>query len=122
MVFPSYSFYISTFHLVRSSSSGMISFFSGNYALFQSYEQLFFFYQESSSREAAKDDFDDETLDINAKSAVVFVITASSFLVLLYFFMSSWFVWLLIVMFCIGGVEVMTITLHVYFDNCAKLG
>ncbi|KAG7013864.1 Signal peptide peptidase-like 2 [Cucurbita argyrosperma subsp. argyrosperma] len=61
--------------------------------------------KESSSREAGKDDFDDETLDINAKSAVVFVITASSFLVLLYFFMSSWFVWLLIVMFCIGGVE-----------------
>ncbi|CAK9313748.1 unnamed protein product [Citrullus colocynthis] len=61
--------------------------------------------KESSNRGAAKDDFDNETLDINVKSAVVFVITASSFLVLLYFFMSSWFVWLLIVMFCIGGVE-----------------
>lgn len=61
--------------------------------------------KESSNGGAGKDDFDDETLDINVKSAVVFVITASSFLVLLYFFMSSWFVWLLIVMFCIGGVE-----------------
>ena len=65
---------------------------------------------------------EDETLDINVKSAIVFVITASSFLVLLYFFMSSWFVWLLIVMFCIGGVEVMTLLLHVDFEICAKLG
>ncbi|TYK01648.1 signal peptide peptidase-like 5 isoform X2 [Cucumis melo var. makuwa] len=62
--------------------------------------------KESSNPGGAKDDSEDETLDINVKSAIVFVITASSFLVLLYFFMSSWFVWLLIVMFCIGGVEV----------------
>ncbi|XP_011656474.1 signal peptide peptidase-like 5 isoform X2 [Cucumis sativus] len=61
--------------------------------------------KESSNPGAAKDDSENETLDINVKSAIVFVITASSFLVLLYFFMSSWFVWLLIVMFCIGGVE-----------------
>uniref|UniRef100_A0A9I9DZ28 PA domain-containing protein n=1 Tax=Cucumis melo TaxID=3656 RepID=A0A9I9DZ28_CUCME len=61
--------------------------------------------KESSNPGGAKDDSEDETLDINVKSAIVFVITASSFLVLLYFFMSSWFVWLLIVMFCIGGVE-----------------
>ncbi|XP_039010059.1 signal peptide peptidase-like 3 isoform X2 [Hibiscus syriacus] len=46
-----------------------------------------------------------EILDISVKGAVVFVITASTFLVLLYFFMSAWFVWLLIVLFCIGGVQ-----------------
>lgn len=39
-------------------------------------------------------------------SAVTFVITASVFLLLLYFFMSSSFVWVLIILFCIGGVQV----------------
>ncbi|XXG41453.1 hypothetical protein AAC387_Pa01g1904 [Persea americana] len=52
-----------------------------------------------------KDDSEKEVLDINAKGAIIFVITASAFLLLLYFFMSSWFVWLLIVLFCIGGIE-----------------
>ncbi|MBA0702811.1 hypothetical protein Goari_022435, partial [Gossypium aridum] len=52
------------------------------------------------------DDDDKEILDISVKGAIVFVITASTFLVLLYFFMSAWFVWLLIVLFCIGGVQV----------------
>ncbi|TYJ42788.1 hypothetical protein E1A91_A03G110900v1 [Gossypium mustelinum] len=51
------------------------------------------------------DDDDKEILDISVKGAVVFVITASTFLVLLYLFMSAWFVWLLIVLFCIGGVQ-----------------
>ena len=83
---------------------------------------MFSFHQESSNPGAAKDDSENETLDINVKSAIVFVITASSFLVLLYFFMSSWFVWLLIVMFCIGGVEVTTLLLHVHFEICTKLG
>ncbi|XP_077250447.1 SIGNAL PEPTIDE PEPTIDASE-LIKE 3 isoform X2 [Tasmannia lanceolata] len=52
-----------------------------------------------------KDDLEKEILDINVMGAVVFIITASIFLVLLYFFMSSWFVWLLIILFCIGGTE-----------------
>ncbi|VFQ92308.1 unnamed protein product [Cuscuta campestris] len=59
---------------------------------------------KESAAGAAKDD-GDEILSINAKSAIFFVISASTFLVLLYLFMSSWFVWVLIVLFCIGGVE-----------------
>ncbi|EYU32730.1 hypothetical protein ABFS82_14G040000 [Erythranthe guttata] len=66
-------------------------------------------YNELSPKEsdaaAAKQEEDKEILHINTKSAVVFVITASTFLLLLYFFMSSWFVWVLIVLFCIGGIE-----------------
>ncbi|KAF2322258.1 hypothetical protein GH714_009605 [Hevea brasiliensis] len=65
-------------------------------------------YNELSPKEnasTAKDDSEQEFIDINAKSAVVFVLTASTFLVLLFFFMSSWFVWLLIILFCLGGVE-----------------
>ncbi|KAG5231935.1 signal peptide peptidase [Salix suchowensis] len=63
-------------------------------------------------------------LDIDVKSAVVFVITASAFLLLLYFFMSSWFVWLLIVLFCIGGIEGMhncitTVILRIC-KNCGR--
>nr|AFK41165.1 unknown [Lotus japonicus] len=38
-------------------------------------------------------------------SAVVFIISASVTLVLLFFFMSSWFIWVLVVLFCIAGVE-----------------
>ncbi|KAL5997259.1 hypothetical protein ACLOJK_008189 [Asimina triloba] len=54
-----------------------------------------------------KDDLEKEIVDINAKGAIIFVVMASAFLILLYFFMSSWFIWLLIVLFCIGGIEVM---------------
>ncbi|XP_050205938.1 signal peptide peptidase-like 3 [Mercurialis annua] len=60
--------------------------------------------KETSSASELKND-EKEYLDINAMSAVFFVLTASTFLVLLYFFMSSWFVWLLIILFCLGGVE-----------------
>lgn len=44
-------------------------------------------------------------VDITTSSAVLFVVIASCFLVLLYKFMSNWFVELLVVLFCIGGVE-----------------
>ncbi|KAG6788316.1 hypothetical protein POTOM_004380 [Populus tomentosa] len=44
-------------------------------------------------------------LDINTASAVLFVVIASCFLVLLYELMSYWFIELLVVLFCIGGVD-----------------
>ncbi|GMJ00323.1 SIGNAL PEPTIDE PEPTIDASE-LIKE 2 [Hibiscus trionum] len=44
-------------------------------------------------------------VDINITSAVLFVVVASCFLVMLYKLMSYWFVELLVVLFCIGGVE-----------------
>uniref|UniRef100_A0A5B7AA64 Putative signal peptide peptidase-like 2 n=1 Tax=Davidia involucrata TaxID=16924 RepID=A0A5B7AA64_DAVIN len=44
-------------------------------------------------------------VDINTTSAVLFVVVASCFLVILYKLMSFWFVELLVVLFCIGGVE-----------------
>ncbi|XP_047982144.1 signal peptide peptidase-like 5 isoform X4 [Salvia hispanica] len=48
---------------------------------------------------------DDGILHITMASAVIFVVSASTFLLLLYFFMSASFVWVLIVLFCVGGVE-----------------
>ncbi|KAK1411534.1 hypothetical protein QVD17_38084 [Tagetes erecta] len=51
------------------------------------------------------DDEENEIIEMSTTSAVVFVISASTFLVLLYFFMSSWFIWVLIVFFCLGAVE-----------------
>lgn len=45
-------------------------------------------------------------VDINTTSAILFVVIASCFLIVLYKLMSSWFVELLVVLFCIGGVEV----------------
>ncbi|XP_074264195.1 signal peptide peptidase-like 3 [Silene latifolia] len=64
-------------------------------------------YNELSPKESStnEDNSEKDILDINVVGAVVFVIAASAFLLLLYFFMSSWFVKVLIVMFCIGGVE-----------------
>lgn len=44
-------------------------------------------------------------VDINMTSAVLFVVIASGFLILLYKFMSTWFIDILVVLFCIGGVE-----------------
>lgn len=44
-------------------------------------------------------------VDINTTSAVLFVVIASCFLVMLYELMSFWFIEVLVVLFCIGGVE-----------------
>ncbi|XP_048445796.1 signal peptide peptidase-like 2 [Pyrus x bretschneideri] len=44
-------------------------------------------------------------VDISTTSAVLLVVIASCSLVILYKLMSSWFVVLLVVLFCIGGVE-----------------
>lgn len=45
-------------------------------------------------------------VDINVVSAVLFLVLASAFLVLLYYLMSKWFLLILVIIFCIGGVEV----------------
>lgn len=58
-----------------------------------------------------REDSEKEILEINAKGAIIFVIAASAFLMLLFYFMSSWFVWLLIVLFCIGATEGMHVCL-----------
>ncbi|KAF3780330.1 Signal peptide peptidase-like 2 [Nymphaea thermarum] len=68
----------------------------------ESYDQLT--RKESlSSVATTKDDTEEEALDISVKGAVIFILAASAFLLVLFFFMSAWFVWLLYVMFCIGG-------------------
>ncbi|CAL4993481.1 unnamed protein product [Urochloa decumbens] len=54
---------------------------------------------------------DKEIFEISAKGAIVFIIIASVFLLLLFYFMSSWFIWVLIVLFCIGGIEGMHVCL-----------
>ncbi|KAH0638211.1 hypothetical protein KY289_038126 [Solanum tuberosum] len=71
-----------------------------------------------------KEEDDSEILHITAWTAIGFVISASTFLVLLYFFMSTWFVWLLILLFCIGGIEglhncIVTLILS-KFRGCGK--
>ncbi|EFJ28538.1 hypothetical protein SELMODRAFT_93092 [Selaginella moellendorffii] len=44
-------------------------------------------------------------LYVTVTSAVLFAVFASVFLILVYFFMSKWFLTLLVVIFCFGGVE-----------------
>ncbi|CAH8330379.1 unnamed protein product [Eruca vesicaria subsp. sativa] len=53
-------------------------------------------------------DGDRGVVEINTLSAICFLFLASAFLVVLYKLMSYWFVELLVVVFCIGGVEVPT--------------
>ncbi|KAI0526856.1 hypothetical protein KFK09_002448 [Dendrobium nobile] len=52
-------------------------------------------------------------VDINTISAILFVVIASGFLVMLYKLMSTWFVEILVVLFCIGGVEGISLILTV---------
>ncbi|GJN40139.1 hypothetical protein PR202_gb29314 [Eleusine coracana subsp. coracana] len=63
---------------------------------------------------------DKEIFEISAKGAIVFIIVASVFLLLLFYFMSSWFVWVLIVLFCIGGIEGMHACLVTLFSRIFK--
>ncbi|CAI9101871.1 OLC1v1000014C1 [Oldenlandia corymbosa var. corymbosa] len=44
-------------------------------------------------------------VDISTTSAILFVLVASCFLIMLYKLMSFWFIEVLVVLFCIGGVE-----------------
>lgn len=53
-------------------------------------------------------------VDINTTSAVFFVVIASCFLVMLYKLMSYWFIEVLVVLFCIGGIEVLCQLLHMF--------
>lgn len=80
--------------------------------------------KESQNAAAARGGSDKQVVNINLKAAVIFIISASTFLVLLFFFMSSWFLWLLIVLFCIAGIEGMhncitTLTLRKW-ENCGE--
>ncbi|CAN6462563.1 unnamed protein product [Victoria cruziana] len=68
----------------------------------ESYDQLT--RKESQTSVATtKDDTVEEALDISVKGAVIFILSASAFLLVLFFIMSAWLVWLLYIMFCIGG-------------------
>lgn len=83
-------------------------------------------YNELSPKEssnAAKEETEKEIISINTKSAIIFVISASTFLVLLYLFMSTWFVWVLIVLFCLGAVEGMhSCIVSLVLSKCKNCG
>ncbi|KAL5711596.1 Signal peptide peptidase-like 3 [Ranunculus cassubicifolius] len=79
--------------------------------------------KDSSVAGREKNESDDEIIDISAKGAILFVIVASTFLVLLYFFMSSWVIWILMVLFCIGGSQGMhTCVVALILRVCRKCG
>ncbi|XP_038984290.1 signal peptide peptidase-like 2 isoform X5 [Phoenix dactylifera] len=60
---------------------------------------------QTNAEISRKEDSEKEFVELSTTGAIVFVVAASTFLVLLFFFMSSWFIWLLIVLFCIGSTE-----------------
>ncbi|KAK2375272.1 signal peptide peptidase [Trifolium repens] len=57
------------------------------------------------SLRSSKDEGVSGIVNMNAKAAVLFVLVASCFLFMLYKLMLSWFLELLVVLFCIGGIE-----------------
>ncbi|KAL8541176.1 hypothetical protein ACS0TY_002442 [Phlomoides rotata] len=65
-------------------------------------------------------------VDITTTSAFFFVVIASCFLIMLYKFMSYWFIEILVVVFCLGGVEGLRICLVAllscfrWFEHAAK--
>ncbi|XP_019094317.1 PREDICTED: signal peptide peptidase-like 5 [Camelina sativa] len=84
-------------------------------------------YDELSPKKSSNDDAtkaaEDETLDISATGAVIFVISASTFLILLFFFMSAWFILILTIFFCIGGMQGMhNIITTLIKRRCNKCG
>nr|AAM14939.1 unknown protein [Arabidopsis thaliana]AAM15159.1 unknown protein [Arabidopsis thaliana] len=78
--------------------------------------------KDVSSAGTRKDDPEKEILDISVTGAVFFIVTASIFLLLLFYFMSSWFVWVLTIFFCIGGMQGMhNIIMAVILRKCRHL-
>ncbi|RDX95778.1 Signal peptide peptidase-like 2 [Mucuna pruriens] len=63
-------------------------------------------------------------VNMNVKAAVLFVVFASCFLFMLYKLMSSWFIEVLVVLFCIGGMEglqtCLVAVLSRWFKNAAE--
>ncbi|XP_019190430.1 PREDICTED: signal peptide peptidase-like 4 isoform X2 [Ipomoea nil] len=65
-------------------------------------------------------------VEINILSAILFVVIASCFLIMLYKLMSFWFIEVLVVLFCIGGVEglqtclVTLLSCFRWFENAAE--
>lgn len=57
-------------------------------------------------------DTNKDVVDINVVSACLFMVLASVFLLVLYYFMSQWFLILLVILFCIGGFEVLCLFLN----------
>lgn len=51
-------------------------------------------------------------MELQTKTALVFVVTSSCVLLFLFFFSSIWSAWLMVVLFCIGGLQVVQITLN----------
>ncbi|KAL4621994.1 hypothetical protein ACB092_06G265100 [Castanea dentata] len=56
------------------------------------------------------------SVDISTTAAILFVVIASCFLVMLYKLMSTWFIEILVVLFCIGGVEGLQTCLVAFFS------
>lgn len=54
---------------------------------------------------ASKAAMEKDVVQISTKAAAFFILVSSLFLMLLYFFMSQWIIWILIVLFCIGGIQ-----------------
>ncbi|KAG5043100.1 hypothetical protein JHK87_007015 [Glycine soja] len=57
-------------------------------------------------------------VNMNVKAAVLFVVFALCFLFMLYKLMSSWFIDVLVVLFCIGGIEGLQTCLVALLSRC----
>lgn len=62
--------------------------------------------QDASEDYVAENGGSSGYVEISTTAAILFVVLASCFLVMLYKLMSYWFIEVLVVLFCIGGIEV----------------
>jgi len=102
--------------LLRVSFSNSYSFLKLESRLFSKYVvdptttycRILFLQDASDEIPNTKDVGVSGIVNMNAKAAVLFVLVASCFLFMLYKLMSPWFIEVLVVLFCIGGIEVLT--------------
>lgn len=72
--------------------------------------------QDPSDPQFNKENAEEETLELKTSAAIGFLISASAILLILYFFLNKISVWVVIVLFCIGGA-----TVYISFEICFHL-
>ncbi|XP_028547743.1 signal peptide peptidase-like 2 isoform X2 [Dendrobium catenatum] len=77
---------------------------------------------QPSSVENINGAIEKEIIEISTKGAILFIVGASVFLLLLYVFMSKWFIKLLVVLFCIGSILFIMVSLFSrMFRGCGRI-
>lgn len=108
--------------IMAVSTIGCASYWSAETAKVEANER----YKELDEKESPFDmdiekmNEDEESVNISMSAAAFFVLFASVFLLLLYFFLSEFTIWILVVIFCIAGVEGLQHCVVALLTRCFK--